>query len=81
MAIVPALTSKLHVYDLLFICSGFAVDRIVQSVFLTVPLTNILTILATHDESFDVLAACCTVSVAFAVAMLHSHTTATVCSS
>jgi len=59
------------------ICCGFAV---VQFVFMTGLLTNISTILATLDDNFDVLAACSTTNVASAVAMLHLHTAATVCS-
>jgi len=56
------------------ICCGF----VVQFLFLTGPLTNISTILATYDDNFDVLAACCTTDVTSAVAMLYLHTAATV---
>lgn len=50
------------------------------TVFLTDLLTNISTTLATHNNNFDVLAACCTINVASSVAMLHLHTAVTVCS-
>jgi len=53
---------------------------VVQFVFLTGLLTNTSTILATHDENFDVLAACCTINVASATAMLYLDIAAIVCS-
>jgi len=39
-------------------------------------LTNITTILVTRDDNLDVLAACCTINVASAVAMVQLHTAA-----
>jgi len=44
-------------------------------------LTNISTILAKHDDKFDVLAARCTTAAASGVAILQLHNAATVCSS
>jgi len=42
------------------------------------PADQLSTILATHDDNFDVLAACCTINVALAEAMLRLQTAATV---
>jgi len=67
MPICLSVGSNLLLYDLLWTCCGF----VAQFVIITGLLTNISTILATHDDNFDVLAACCTINVASAVAILH----------
>jgi len=58
-------------------CCGSAVDLLCTFIFLTDLLTNILTTVAPHDNIVDVLAACCTIDVASAVAMSDFHTDAT----
>jgi len=53
--------------DLLWTCTVRLFDRPARV------LTNISTILATRDDNFDVLAACCTINVASAEVMLYLH--------
>jgi len=68
-----SLKSKVRLYDWLWICC----ELVVRFFLLIDLLTNISTILTTHRDIFDVLAAC-TINVASAAAMLHLQTAATV---
>jgi len=71
-----AVKAILHLYDLLWICCGIAAELLYSSSF----WPTFQQLWLGEYDNFDILAACWTINVASAVAMLYLHTAATVCS-